>query len=63
MTRALGFDPTLTTAEHGLGLTSMSERLKLVSGELSIHSRPQEGTTILARVPIAQATTAASAAA
>ena len=59
----VGFDPTLTTAEHGLGLTSMSERLKLVSGELSIHSRPQEGTTILARVPIAQATTAASAAA
>ena len=59
----VGFDPMLTTAEHGLGLTSMSERLKLVSGELSIHSRPQEGTTILARVPIAQATTAASAAA
>jgi PAS domain S-box-containing protein len=58
-----GFDPTLTTAERGLGLTSMSERLKLVSGELSIHSRPQEGTTILARVPLAQATTAASAAA
>jgi PAS domain S-box-containing protein len=59
----VGFDPTLTTAEHGLGLTSMSERLKLVSGELAIHSRPQEGTTILARVPISQATTAARAAA
>ncbi len=58
-----GFDPTLTTAEHGLGLTSMNERLKLVSGELSIHSRPQEGTTILARVPIAQETTTAGAAA
>jgi PAS domain S-box-containing protein len=58
-----GFDPTLITPEHGLGLTSMNERLKLVSGELSIHSRPQEGTTILARVPIAQGTTTASAAA
>ena len=56
-----GFDPTLTTAEHGLGLTSMNERLKLVSGELSIHSRPQEGTTILARVPIGQGTTTAGA--
>ena len=58
-----GFDPTLTTAEHGLGLTSMNERLKLVSGELSIQSRPQEGTTILARVPISQRRTTASAAA
>jgi PAS domain S-box-containing protein len=56
-----GFDPTLTTAEHGLGLTSMNERLKLVSGELSIHSRPQEGTNILARVPIGQGTTTAGA--
>ena len=56
-----GFDPTLTTAEHGLGLTSMNERLKLVSGELSIHSRPQEGTTILARVPTGQGTTTAGA--
>ena len=49
-----GFDPKLTDVGHGLGLTSMKERLKLVGGELSIHSKPQEGTTILARVPIAQ---------
>ena len=49
-----GFDPKLTDVGHGLGLTSMKERLKLVGGEHSIHSKPQEGTTILARVPIAQ---------
>jgi signal transduction histidine kinase len=51
-----GFDPTLTAAGHGLGLTSMKERLKLVSGELSIQSKPQGGTTIFARVPIDQET-------
>jgi PAS domain S-box-containing protein len=52
-----GFDPKLATASVGLGLTSMKERLKLVSGELSIHSKPKEGTTILARIAIGQGTT------
>ena len=51
------FDPKLPTASVGLGLTSMKERLKLVSGELSIHSKPHEGTTILARIAIGQRTT------
>jgi signal transduction histidine kinase len=51
-----GFDPKMTAAGLGLGLTSMRERLKLVSGEFSIHSRPQEGTTILARIPIGRGT-------
>jgi len=52
-----GFDPALVFAGHGLGLTSMKERLKLVSGELSIYSKPQEGTTILACVPVDMTTT------
>ena len=52
----VGFDPTSSAAGHGLGLTSMKERLKLVGGELSIHSKPQEGTTVLACIPIAQRT-------
>jgi PAS domain S-box-containing protein len=52
-----GFDPKLTAAGVGLGLTSMKERLKLVSGELSIQSKPQEGTTIFARIPTGQGTT------
>jgi len=52
-----GFDAKRASNGHGLGLTSMKERLKLVSGELSIYSRPQEGTTIFARVPLAQETT------
>ena len=46
-----GFDPDTAVAGGGLGLTSMNERLKLVSGELLIKSRPSRGTTIVARVP------------
>jgi len=36
----------------GLGLISMGERLKLVSGMLSIESQPRRGTTIHAQVPL-----------
>jgi signal transduction histidine kinase len=46
-----GFDAMLASIGHGLGLTSMKERLRLVSGELSIDSKPGHGTTVLARVP------------
>jgi PAS domain S-box-containing protein len=52
-----GFDPTLSALGHGLGLTSMKERMKLVGGELSIHSNAQEGTTILARSAMNHGTT------
>jgi len=37
---------------RGLGLTSMAERLKLVDGELSITSKPGDGTSVRARVPL-----------
>jgi signal transduction histidine kinase len=47
-----GFDPEKATDGHGLGLTSMKERLKLVDGQLFIDSKPQQGTTIHARVPL-----------
>ena len=46
----MGFDPETARHRHGLGLTSMRERLRLVNGELSIESKPQHGTTIFARV-------------
>jgi PAS domain S-box-containing protein len=36
----------------GLGLTSMKERLKIVGGQLSIHSEPGLGTTIHAVAPV-----------
>ena len=48
----VGFDPEKIVSGHGLGLTSMKERLKLVDGQLAIDSKPQEGTTIHARVPL-----------
>jgi signal transduction histidine kinase len=47
-----GFDPKEAMRGNGLGLTSIRERLKLVSGDLSIDSHPQRGTTIQARVPL-----------
>jgi PAS domain S-box-containing protein len=48
----VGFDPESAMHHHGLGLISMTERLKLVDGQLSIQSKPQCGTTIRAIVPL-----------
>jgi len=56
-----GFDAKQTQNGHGLGLTSMKERMKLVRGELSIDSELGQGTTVLARVPISYVPTAAIA--
>jgi PAS domain S-box-containing protein len=47
-----GFSPESVPPDHGLGLTSMRERLKLVAGELVIDSKPDSGTTIVAQVPL-----------
>ena len=48
----VGFNPRSAMEGPGLGLISMQERLRLVNGELSIHSRPQMGCTVYARVPV-----------
>jgi len=48
----IGFDVEQAIKSHGLGLTSMRERLKLVYGRLFIESRLGEGTTIHAVVPL-----------
>jgi signal transduction histidine kinase len=55
----LGFDPEAAMKGRGLGLTSMQERLKLVAGELTIHSQPSGGTTVRARVPFKRTSIAA----
>jgi signal transduction histidine kinase len=47
-----GFDVEGARNGRGIGLVSMEERIKLVNGDLSIHSEPQGGTTIHARVPL-----------
>lgn len=57
----LGFNLEEAMKGHGLGLTSMRERLKLVNGDLSIDSQPKSGTTIQARVPLMPRTKAAGA--
>ena len=47
-----GFDPHEAMRGPGLGLTSMKERLKVVGGQLSIHSERGRGTTIHAVAPL-----------
>jgi PAS domain S-box-containing protein len=47
-----GFDRETANVSGGLGLISMEERLKLVSGTLSIESQPKRGTVIHAQVPL-----------
>jgi len=48
----VGFNPQEAMSGAGLGLTSMKERLKVVGGQLSIHSQPGRGTTIHAVAPL-----------
>jgi signal transduction histidine kinase len=50
----IGFDSRHAIDFRGLGLVSMRERLRLVNGELAIHSEPGRGTTVLAHVPLRQ---------
>ena len=47
----VGFEVS-TSQGRGLGLTSMKERVRAVSGRLSIQSQPRHGTMILANVPL-----------
>jgi PAS domain S-box-containing protein len=58
----LGFDPEEAMKGTGLGLTSMRERLRLVSGELSLSTQRHRGTTIRVRVPVGPHGKSASAA-
>ena len=48
----VGFDVASRRASGGLGHFGMQERLGLVGGSLRIHSRPGEGTCIVAEVPL-----------
>ena len=48
-----GFDPDMAREKNGrLGLIGMHERVTLAGGTLEIESRPGQGTTIYARVPL-----------
>jgi two-component system, LuxR family, sensor kinase FixL len=47
-----GFDVDAFRKGGGLGLVSIEERLRLLNGTCEIHSSPQKGTTLVARVPL-----------
>ena len=47
-----GFDVAAVKKSGGLGLVSIEERLRLLHGTCEIHSTPQKGTTLVARVPL-----------
>lgn len=48
----VGFDAAKVENRRGLGLISMRERVRLVHGDLQVHSRPGHGTTIRCSVTI-----------
>jgi PAS domain S-box-containing protein len=48
----VGFDPDAVRNNTGLGMTSMSERIRFVGGVLSIWSRPSMGTQVEATIPL-----------
>ena len=56
----VGFDPQEAMRGPGLGLTSMKERLRIIGGQLSIHSQRGLGTMIHAVAPLYLPTTSAS---
>ncbi len=47
-----GFNPSAVRGRAGLGLVSMSERIRLIEGTLSVDSRPGEGAKITVRAPL-----------
>ena len=56
-----GFDPHEAIRGPGLGLTSMKERLKIIGGQLFIHSNRGRGTSISAVAPLSVPTRSAAA--
>jgi len=47
-----GFDASRSLRGGGIGIRSMEERVRLVNGQLEVHSKPGSGTTIEAWVPV-----------
>lgn len=46
-----GFEPQMVGVRSGLGIVSMRERLRLVGGQLSVTSKPGQGTRVSADLP------------
>jgi len=47
-----GFFSEPNHRKKGLGITSMTERIRLVNGTFSLASQPGQGTKMIARVPL-----------
>jgi PAS domain S-box-containing protein len=58
--RGRGFSPNKLSPNSGIGIQSMEERLRLLGGQLELHSQPMEGTTIDAWLPFKIASQCAS---
>jgi len=57
--KGVGFDPKKALQNYeSSGLKGMKERVSLLAGELSIYSKPWQGTTILAIIPLQPSTQA-----
>jgi signal transduction histidine kinase len=54
-----GFNVAVAKKKNRLGLVSIKERLRLVGGELSIRSQPDQGTRIDVLIPLTEYETAA----
>jgi signal transduction histidine kinase len=48
----IGFDPSVTQSSRGLGLASMTERIRLAGGTIDIQAVPSQGVAIAVVVPI-----------
>jgi PAS domain S-box-containing protein len=48
----VGFDPESEKGKEGLGLLSMSERLRSIGGTFSVESEPSRGARIRVRIPL-----------
>jgi two-component system NarL family sensor kinase len=49
-----GFEPNSARSFDGLGLVSMTERVKSLGGQFRVQSKPGTGTSVEASVPLAQ---------
>ena len=47
----IGFDAEQIHGRKGIGITSIEERARLIQGELSVQSKPGEGTVIKVKAP------------
>lgn len=46
-----GFDTTIEK-EDSFGIVGMKERVKLLNGEISIHSKIRKGTLVIIQIPL-----------